>query len=238
MTRTVTLFQFMPYGAPELQSVARPNMVRALLLSSTLCTLAVASVGLVRLIPHATAPPPLRVITLDRIPAPPPMDKYASVPPVAPAGGHRATAGIAVPVPDALAPPEASIADQDQLRTDTPGVGTSEEPVVIKEAPVQETLPGLKDYVYVDELPEPVFAPQAEYSEIAREAGVSGRVIVYVLVGKDGRVRDARVDEKVHVPMLDAQALAAARQWVFKPALANNVPVVVWVSVPFNFTLH
>ncbi len=92
MSRTVTLFQFMPYGAPELQSAARPNMVRALLLSSTLCTLAVASVGLTQLIPHATSPPALRVITLDRMPAPPPMDRYASVPPVAPAGARRATA--------------------------------------------------------------------------------------------------------------------------------------------------
>ena len=31
MTRTVALSEFMPYGAPELQSVARPYMVRALL---------------------------------------------------------------------------------------------------------------------------------------------------------------------------------------------------------------
>ncbi len=238
MARTVTLFQFMPYGAPELQSVARPNMVRALLLSSTLCTLAVASVGLTQLIPHATSAPPISVITLTRIPAPPPMDRYAAVPPVAPAGAVHAAAGIAVPVPDALASPEASIADQDQLRVETPGLGTSDKPIVVSEPVVRETLSSGIPYFSADELPVPVFTPQPVYSDIAQQAGVTGRVVVYVLVGKDGRVRDARVDAKVHVLMLDALALDAARQWVFKPALTNNAPVEVWVALPFNFTLH
>jgi len=235
---TVSLFQFMPYGAPELQSVARQNMVRALLLSSVLCTMALASVGLVQMIPREGSGPPPIVISIDRILPPPSIDEYRSVPPVVPAAATRATAGIAVPVPDAQAAPEASIASQDQLRVENPGLGRGEVPIVIEQPAAPETLPAFRQYVYVDEMPAPVRTVEPVYSDIAREAGVTGRVVVYVLVGKDGRVRDARVDEKVNVPMLNDQALAAARQWVFKPALSNNVPVPVWVSVPFIFTLR
>jgi len=40
------------------------------------------------------------------------------------------------------------------------------------------------------------------------------------------------------IPMLDAAAIAAVKQWVFKPALSNNKPVAVWVAVPVKFTLN
>ena len=73
-------------------------------------------------------------------------------------------------------------------------------------------------------------------SEIAREAGVDGVVMVQALVGKDGKVKDTRVVKSI--PMLDASAIAAVKQWVFKPALSNNKPVAVWVAVPMKFTLH
>jgi len=59
-----------------------------------------------------------------------------------------------------------------------------------------------------------------------------------VLVGRDGRVRDAVADPRHSITMLDPAALEAARQWVFKPALANGKPVAVWVAVPFSFRLH
>ena len=36
--------------------------------------------------------------------------------------------------------------------------------------------------------------------------------------------------------MLDAAAIAAVKQWVFKPALSNNKPVAVWVAVPVKFS--
>jgi protein TonB len=59
---------------------------------------------------------------------------------------------------------------------------------------------------------------------------------VQALVGKDGKVKDTKVVKSI--PMLDAAAVAAVKQWVFKPALSNNKPVAVWVAVPVRFTLH
>src|SRR5438105_4181164 len=78
----------------------------------------------------------------------------------------------------------------------------------------------------------------ADYPEIAKQAGVEGWVLVHVLVGRDGRIVDVRLDERRHVPMLDESALAAARQFVFEAATSNAHPVAAWVDVPFHFTLH
>jgi TonB family protein len=92
-------------------------------------------------------------------------------------------------------------------------------------------LPG--QYVYVEELPEVIMRIEPRCPELAREAGVSGTVMVQVLVGKDGRVKDTRIVESI--PMLDAAAVAAVRQWVFKPAQSNGYPVAVWVAIPIMF---
>ena len=63
-------------------------------------------------------------------------------------------------------------------------------------------------------------------------------MVAHLLVGRDGRVLEVRIDERHSVLMLNEAALRAARQWVFKPALADNRPVAVWVAVPFDFHLQ
>lgn len=236
MKSTVTLFQYMPYGAPELQSVARPYMARALVLSAFLSILSFASLGLLRFVPTGAPAPLPRVFTLDRLPPPPAVEVPSVVPPVAPSG-PAARAGEVVPVPDAEASPTSTIASQDELgRASSAGAGTGETPITIAPEP-EPPLPTEYEYVYTEQLPDPIRMVKPEYPAIAHEAGVTGRVVVRVLVGRDGRVLDARVDDKVRVPMLDEAALAAARQWVFQPALASGKPVAVWVSIPFDFRL-
>jgi periplasmic protein TonB len=239
MIRTVTLSEFMPYGAPELQSVARPYMLRALLVSSAVSTLLFAALGLVRTFAGDAyvAPSPV-VITLDRFPPPAPIDALAAVRPVTPAALRHATAGIAVPVPDEQAPVESTITDVNELRAMQPGVGTGEAPVVVEQPQAAEALPGPRDYVYFEELPVPVRSVSPDYPAIAKEAGVSGLVVVRLLVGRDGRVLDVQIDEQHSILMLNEAALHAARQWAFKPAYASGKPVAVWVAVPFNFNLQ
>ena len=72
------------------------------------------------------------------------------------------------------------------------------------------------------------FAPQGTTTD--------GSGYTAIEVGKDGKVKDVRVVKTI--PMLEAAAIAAVKQWVFKPALSNNKPVAVWVAVPVKFTLH
>lgn len=239
MTRTIALSRFMPYGAPELQSVARPYMLRALLVSSAFSTLLFAAAGLLRTFAGdaPVAPPPI-VFVVDRAPVPPPIGAVAPPQTVAPAALSRATAGVALPVPDDQAPVESTIASADELRTALPGVGTGDAPIVIEQSAPAETLPGFRQYVYVEQMPVAVRSVSPEYPAIAKEAGVSGLVVAHLLVGRDGRVLEVRIDEKHSVLMLDEAAVQAARQWVFTPAFANNQPVAVWVAVPFNFNLR
>jgi TonB family protein len=216
MTRTVVLSQFMPYGAPELQSVARQYMVRALLVSSAFSTLLFASFGLLRTFAGdaPVAPPPIVFMMVDRAPVPPPI------------------------VPDDQVPVASTIASTDELRAALPGAGTGDLPLVVEPPAPVETLPGLRQFVYVEQMPVVVRSVSPEYPSIAKEAGVSGLVVAHLLVGKDGRVLDVQIDEKQSVLMLNEAAILAARQWVFTPAFANNRPVAVWVAVPFSFRLQ
>lgn len=104
--------------------------------------------------------------------------------------------------------------------------------------PLDETdsLPAFGSHVYVEVLPEVASRAAPTYPQLAIDAGVQGTVIVQALVGRDGLVKDVRVQNSI--PMLDPAALAAVRQWRFKPAMAHGRPVAVWVAVPVKFTLH
>jgi periplasmic protein TonB len=231
-----SLFSFMPYGAPELKEVARKYMFRGVLVGCgaflMVFLLSFGTSAFLRSRPHETS---VIVVPYRELAAPPPLTQNEPPPqvqvavPVTPP-----TVGVAVPVPDAEAPPEQTIASQEEIAQTTPGVSSEGDLVVAP--PSDDDLPKLGDYVYVEELPEAVTKVPPEYPELARSANVDGTVLVQALVGKDGRVKDAKVVKSI--PMLDASALAAVKLWVFKPALSNNKPVAVWVAVPVRFTLH
>jgi protein TonB len=231
------LFQFMPYGAPELKEVARKYMFRGVVVGSVawllLFLLSFGTSALLKMRQHETK---VVVVPYRELAAPPPLTENAPPPqvaittPVAPP-----SVAIPVPVPDAEAPPEQIIASQEELAVSTPGVTEGDDQLVVA-PPEEDLLPRFGEYVYVEELPEVVNRVTPTYPDLARDAGVDGTVQVQALVGKDGRVKDVKVTKSI--PMLDAAALAAVRQWVFKPALSNNKPVAVWVAVPVRFSLN
>jgi protein TonB len=74
------------------------------------------------------------------------------------------------------------------------------------------------------------------YPAIAQSARVQGVVIIEATIGPNGRVVDAKVLRSI--PLLDAAALDAVRQWEFTPTLLNGVPVPVIMTVTVNFTLQ
>ena len=83
------------------------------------------------------------------------------------------------------------------------------------------------------ELPEAITKVPPVYPEAARQARIEGTVVLQAHVGEDGRVKDTRVVQSI--PGLDGAAIAAVRQWVFKPATSDGKPMAVWVSVPVKF---
>jgi periplasmic protein TonB len=83
--------------------------------------------------------------------------------------------------------------------------------------------------------PVAIEAPKPPYPEVAREAGIDGRVETEVLVRADGTV--ARVRVKSGNTLLANSAQETLYRWRFKPAMANGRPVSVWVEISVNFTL-
>jgi protein TonB len=73
------------------------------------------------------------------------------------------------------------------------------------------------------------------YPRLAIAAHISGTVRLLGVVAKDGTVQQIRV---VSGPaLLIEAALAAVRQWVYRPTMLNNKPVEVIAPIDVNFTL-
>jgi protein TonB len=107
-----------------------------------------------------------------------------------------------------------------------------------KSAVKTDSTDGTKQFTEVDEMPTPVKTAKAEYPEDARKAGVEGTVWVNILVGTDGTVKDVTaLKMNDGSPEIKQSALDAAKQYTFKPAMKNNKPVQVWVTMPFRFKL-
>jgi TonB family protein len=85
--------------------------------------------------------------------------------------------------------------------------------------------------------PRILYAPDPDYSEEARRAKYQGTVTLWLVVGPDGRPRDARVARSLGMG-LDEKAVAAVRQWKFEPAMKDGRPVAVQINVEVNFRMY
>jgi periplasmic protein TonB len=86
--------------------------------------------------------------------------------------------------------------------------------------------------------PEIVDRVLPEYPARARTMKIEGQVLLEVVLDRTGRVEDSiRVSRSV--PMLDAAAIAAVRQWRFRPARSHDgSPVRVLMEIPVRFVLR
>ena len=82
--------------------------------------------------------------------------------------------------------------------------------------------------------------PEGVRARLERLAGgrltKDGVVIIEATIGPNGAVQEAKVLRSI--PLLDAAALDAVRQWTFTPTTLNGVPVPVIMTVTVNFTLQ
>ena len=82
--------------------------------------------------------------------------------------------------------------------------------------------------------PSVIELPPAQYPPEAADLGLSGLVMIRVLVGFDGDVVEAEVIQGLH-PLIDSAALAAARGGRYAPAIENEAATDGYVSVPFRY---
>jgi len=240
------LYQLFPYGAPELNEVYNRYLTWALGVAILFNVVAIAlwiggrewskepEVRLVR----------MRVIKDIAELGPPPSIAASSMPAIAVSTPvARPSVGIPVPVPDAQITPEATIATQQELSqfqapiTGGEGGGAGDSLVIgSEELLFGEEEPGMDEFIPFQTPPAIIKRVQPVYPELARKAGVQGKVFVKALIDKKGQVKKV-------VPLQGPEifyeaAIAAVQQWVFKPAISQDQPVAVWMAIPINFVLQ
>ncbi|MCS3858880.1 TonB family protein [Salinibacter ruber] len=120
-------------------------------------------------------------------------------------------------------------------------VGPSSSP---EEAPESSPSTAADDdevYMVVDDPPEleggmKALQQSVEYPEVAREAGLEGRVIVQFVVDEEGTVTNLRVTQGVE-KVLDEAAIEAVEEQTFTPGRQDGEPRKVQMSLPVTFRL-
>lgn len=77
------------------------------------------------------------------------------------------------------------------------------------------------------------FAPV--YPPLAIRARIEGTVVVEATIGKNGKIKDAKVVRSVFI--LDQAALEAIKKWEYEPPIINGTPVELILTVTINFVL-
>jgi protein TonB len=97
-------------------------------------------------------------------------------------------------------------------------------------------------FIAVEEMPEPIggiaaIQQKIVYPEIAKRAGIQGRVFVKAYVDKEGIVKKVELIKGIGGGC-DEAALEAVKQIKFKPGKQRGKPVSVQVSIPILFKLQ
>jgi protein TonB len=77
--------------------------------------------------------------------------------------------------------------------------------------------------------------PKPVYPKLSERRGEQGSVILHVLVGADGRVRELTVKSSSGFERLDQAAREAVLEWTFVPGKRNGAAVEMAVDVPIRF---
>ena len=230
------------YGMREIRSLYHRNVIAALVSAIGLHLLVIGSYYASRLIweEEELIVPPGTVIRIH--PRPLSFHESEFVPqPVVYSPPTHSVEGIPVPLPDADVSADQTIATQQQLSqlsSTVVGTGTGgglPETQIPESLTIEDQEP--PDFVLVEKDPIPIRTITPEYPEFAKRIGVEGVVSVRIWVDKEGKPKKAVV-MKSDNDLLNENALKAAMQFLFTPAVMNNGPVAVWVSVPFRFRLN
>ncbi len=77
---------------------------------------------------------------------------------------------------------------------------------------------------------------EPEYSDDARKVKLQGLVVLAASVGIDGRLKDIRVVRQLGLG-LDEKAVQAAELWLFRPAMADGLPIASNIMIEVAFHL-
>ncbi len=126
--------------------------------------------------------------------------------------------------------------------TDTAGlriVDTIDPNILEPDVEPDNTIPEPGTFIPHSVLPVCTFRPMPEYPDMARQAGVEGRVTLQVFISTEGVPLDAVVVQSSGLASMDNAALDAVMRSSWSPARRDDgVPVGVWTAVIYNFVLE
>lgn len=171
------------------------------------------------------------VTSVTQLPPPPPLD-IPEPTPVTPSQAVPAppNVGKIKKVSQEEAPPEQTVATQKELKQviqQGSGTGSSSSGDEVPMFVPCEKMPGFLDQ------------KKPLYPEMARIAGITGKVFVSVLIGEDGRPIKAKVMKRIPADcdVFDAVALKSVMDSRYYPGIQNGSPIKVWFTVPIRFQL-
>lgn len=99
------------------------------------------------------------------------------------------------------------------------------------------------EFIAYDEPPTPIggqaaIARNTIYPEIAKEAGIEGKVVVQAFINDKGVVEHCLILQGMPGTGLDEAAINAIKMTRFKPAKQRDRNVGVWISIPVTFKLN
>lgn len=245
------------YGAIELKKFINKHTIRGFVITISIMVLLFLfnfAFGIIKgAVDKAPTLAPVVKLTLQQLPpgeetvesAPPPTEMVMNT-------GPAARAGTPVPVPEALIKEDLKdFATTEELsRASSVGgdgvdLGGFSQNIDWEGQRVQvehrEEEPAPDEFIPVEKEPSLDYDKlkrSVQYPDIARRAGVEGKVIVRVLVDKSGKVKKTMI-EYTDSELLNESAVKAIRDYgTFTPAIQNGQPITCWVSIPITFQLR
>jgi TonB family protein len=163
--------------------------------------------------------------------------------------GMEARAGTPVPIPDANIKQDlAEFADVKDIQRAMSTTGT----VDITKVPdlniedlnkpkefTKEVIPSADEFIPVEKDPQVDLNELKKivvYPEMAKKAGIEGKVLIRVYVQKNGKPLKTIIQQS-DSQMLNQAAVDAVMKSVFTPGIQNGQPIGCWVTIPIVFSL-
>jgi protein TonB len=88
-----------------------------------------------------------------------------------------------------------------------------------------------------EEAPQLIKMVTPTYPKLARQANVTGRVYLQIVVDEEGNVIDAQVVASNPAGIFEDAAITAVMQWKYKPARQRDLPIRVRMGQAVDFVL-
>jgi protein TonB len=247
------------YGAYVLRTLYNKFVTLSTIIGIVVFVLALTGPMIIKSLTPKEAIVKKRVITLDytQLQEPPSLDKAAPLPTVDAPPPLKSTIAFLPPVvkPDEQVSNEVVPTVEDLKKVD-PGAKTQEgqeggvdyslietQEKIVEEPKKEEA----QVFTYVEEMPtfpggeEALYSfisKQIVYPEIAKRAGVEGKIYIQFVVRTDGKVSEVTVAKGIGAGC-DEEAVKVVRSMPnWKPGRQNGHPVLVRISVPIVFKLQ